>query len=97
MLGILVFVTAILVVIATSVLKNVDMSNTQKNIIATVVSVIGGAVTVVIENGGFDNFLSGGLMATVLVVYGAAQLIYKFILPQSVEDFLAQKTGNTTV
>ena len=96
MLGVLVFITAIVVVIATSILKNVDMTNTQKNTIATVVSVIGGAVTVVIENGGFENFLSGGLMATVLVVYGAAQLIYKFILPQNVEDFLSQNVGNKT-
>ncbi|AOZ63681.1 hypothetical protein SEA_WEASELS2_92 [Rhodococcus phage Weasels2] len=95
MLAILVFVAAVLVVIATSVLKTVDMSKNQKNAIATVVSVVGGAIAVVVENGGFDNFLSAGLMATILMVYGAAQLVYKFLLPESVEDKLALDVGNT--
>ncbi len=95
-LGLIILIAAVLVVVVTSVLKNVTMDNSTKNIIATVTSVVAGAVTVVIENGGVDGFLSAGLMGTILTVYGAATLIYKFILPDSVDDFLSQRVGSFT-
>lgn len=95
MLGVIIFVTAVLVVIATSILKNVEMTKKQKNIIATVTAVIGGSVAMIVENGGFDNLIGAGLFATILAVYGSSQLIYKFLLPDEADDFLAENVGNT--
>lgn len=92
--GILLFVTAILVVLVTSILKTVDMSTKVKEVVATVVSVAGGAVATVVDNGGFDHFSATGLMGSVLLVYGAATLIHKFVLPKSADDFLEQSVGN---
>jgi uncharacterized membrane protein len=89
-----ILIAAVLVVVVTSVIKNVTMENNTKNLIATVVSVVAGSVAVVVENGGVDGFLSAGLMGTILTVYGAATLIYKFILPDSVDDFLSQRVGS---
>lgn len=95
MLAIITLIAAIIVVIATSVLKNVEMSKNQKNLIATVVSIVAGSVAAVVESGGVDNITAGGIMGAVLIVYGSAQLVYKFLLPDSVEDFLSQGVGNT--
>lgn len=81
MTGLIVFGVAVLVVLATSLIKNVDMGNKTKNVIATVLSVIGGVATVLGTNGwDFTGFESGDVLGTVLIVYGAAQLLYNFIL-----------------
>ena len=81
MTGLIVFGVAVLVVLATSLFKNVDMSSKVKNVIATVLSVVGGVVTVLGTNGwDFNSFNAGDVLGTVLIVYGAAQLLYQFIL-----------------
>lgn len=92
MVGIIVFAVAILVVLATSLIKNVNMSDKAKNLIATVLSVIGGSLTVVGTNGwDFTGFDGGDVLGTVLIVYGAAQAIYQFILKNtSVEEKLEE-------
>jgi len=81
MTGLIVLGVAVLVVLATSLFKNVDMSSRAKNVIATVLSVVGGVLTVVGTNGwDFSGFSGGDVLGTVLIVYGAAQAIYQFIL-----------------
>lgn len=79
--GLIVFGVAVLVVLGTSLIKNVNMSDKVKNLIATVLSVVGGVVTVLgTHNWDFNAFEAGDVLGTVLIVYGAAQLIYQFIL-----------------
>ena len=81
MTGLIVLIVAVLVVLATSLFKNVNMSDKVKNLIATVLSVVGGVVTVLGTNGwDFTGFDGGDVLGTVLIVYGASQLIYNFIL-----------------
>lgn len=81
MTGLIVLGVAVLVVLATSLFKNVDMSTRVKNVIATILSVIGGVLTVVGTHGwDFSGFNGGDVLGTVLIVYGAAQAIYQFIL-----------------
>lgn len=79
--GIVVLVAALLVVIGTSLLKAVDMSARWKNTIAVVLSAIAGAATVFIENGLDFSALAGeSILNTALLVYGASQIFYNFIL-----------------
>ena len=80
-MGIVAFVTIVLVVLATSLFKNVDMGAKTKNLIATVLSVIG-AVVMQLTTGGFDfsQYEAVDVFGTVLTVYGGAQLLYNFIL-----------------
>jgi cellobiose-specific phosphotransferase system component IIC len=81
MTGFIVFGVAVLVVLATSLIKNVDMGDKAKNLIATVLSVVGGVATVLGTNGwDFSGFEGGDVLGTVLIVYGASQLLYNFIL-----------------
>jgi len=86
--GIIVLATAILVIVAASLIKTVEMSTKTKSFIALGVSIVGGVVAAVIENGGFDNFEASGLMGTILIVYGLATAIYKLVWPDSVDKIL---------
>jgi hypothetical protein len=93
MTGLIVLVVSVLVVLATSLFKNVDMSSRVKNVIATVLSVIGGVLTVVGTNGwDFSGFDGGDVLGTVLIVYGAAQAIYQFILKGTQVDAQLEET-----
>jgi hypothetical protein len=92
-MGIVAFVTIVLVVLATSLFKNVNMSDKAKNLIATVLSVVG-AVVMQLTTGGFDfsQYEAVDVFGTVLTVYGGAQLLYNFILKGTqVEAVLAEK------
>lgn len=93
MLAILVLVAALLVVVATSVLKHGNMSKAHKNILATVISLIAGGVTAFIEAGSLEALTAGGVLSTVLLVYGAGQLVFKFLLPDSADEFLTENVG----
>jgi hypothetical protein len=91
--GLIVFGVAVLVVLATSLFKNVDMSSRVKNVVATVLSVIGGVVTTLGTNGwDFSSFTAGDVLGTVLIVYGAAQLLYQFILKGTQVDANLEET-----
>jgi len=93
MTGLIVLVVAVAVVLATSLFKNVDMSDKVKNLIATLLSVVGGVVTVLGTNGwDFSGFDGGDVLGTVLIVYGAAQLIYNFILKGTQVDAKLEET-----
>lgn len=93
MTGLIVFGVAVLVVLATSLFKNVDMSDKIKNVVATLLSVVGGVVTVLGTHGwDFNSFTAGDVLGTVLIVYGAAQLIYQFILKGTQVDAKLEET-----
>lgn len=91
MYGIIVFVTAIIVIIATSLLKSVDFNKQTKSLIAVIVSVIAGAVAAVIQNGGFEDFTKTGLIGTILMVYGIATAIYQLVIPESVDSAISKR------
>ena len=94
MLAILVLVAAVVVILTTSVLKNVDMSGNTKNIIATAVSLIVGLITAFVEAGSLEALTAGGVMTTIALVYAAGQLFYKFILkPSGFDEVLETKVN----
>jgi len=76
-LTVAVVLSAVAVVLLTSLFKAVDWDARVKNLIATVLSVVGGVITVW-ATGGFEN--ATDVLQTSLLVYGASQLLYKFVL-----------------
>jgi predicted tellurium resistance membrane protein TerC len=81
MLGLIIFAVALVVVLVTSLFKNVDMNDKIKNLIAVVLSVIGGGLTAWGgQAGDFSSFEAGDVISLVLIIYGASQAIYQFIL-----------------
>lgn len=76
MTAVLVAIAAVLVVLGTSILKNVDWSDKVKNTIAVVLSVVAGVASVW-ATGGFIGVTDVLEVAT--LVYGVAQAIYIFI------------------
>ncbi|QLF83325.1 hypothetical protein SEA_NICEHOUSE_81 [Rhodococcus phage NiceHouse] len=86
--GIILLATAAIVIVAASLIKTVEMSNKTKSFIALGVSIVGGLVAAVIENGGFEDFTASGLTGTILIVYGLSTAIYKLVWPDSVDSFL---------
>lgn len=78
------------VVLLTSLIKNTGWNHKAKNAIATVLSVVGAGVIVLVNPG---NSLSDGgdFMALATSAYGSSQLIYNFILRGTgVEEKLAE-------
>ena len=79
--GIVVLVIVIAVVLFTSLFKTVNMGVKTRTLIATILSVIGGAVADLASKG-FDvsQYASLDILATALAIYGGSQLIYNFIM-----------------
>lgn len=83
-------VISVLVVVLTSLFKNVDWSSKAKVAVATVLSVLGGVVTAVQGAGSWDLFASNGILASSGLVFGASQLIFKLVTEgTAVENTLA--------
>ena len=102
MVGFIVFGVVVAIVLATSLIKNVTMSDRTKNAITTVLSVIAGVV-VDLSTHGFDfgTYAAADILGTVLVIYGASQALYNFILKGSPLDaklenvsIIPEKTGD---
>lgn len=94
MLAILVLVAALVVIVTTSVLKNVSMSGNTKNLIATGVSLVVGLLTAFVEAGSVEALTAGGVLTTVGLVYAAGQVAYKFILkPSGFDEVLETKVN----
>lgn len=94
MLAILVLVAALVVIFTTSVLKHVDMSANTKNLIATGVSLVIGAVTAFVEAGSLEALTAGGVVTTIALVYAAGQVFYKFLLkPSGLDEVLETKVN----
>lgn len=80
----------ILIVFLTSLLKNTNWNPKGKLAIATVLSVIGGAIAV-ITTGGWAAFAALPLFEAISMVFTASQLLYKFILDGTkIETTLAE-------
>jgi len=69
------------VVLFTSLFKTVNMSAKTKNLIATILSVVGGVVADLAAKG-FDvsQYVGVDILTAALVIYGGSQLIYNFIM-----------------
>lgn len=93
--GWIILLSIVAVVIGTSLIKTVSMSDKTKNFIATVISLIGGVVTD-LAGKGFDVSQYAGLdiLTAALVVYGASQLIYQFIMKGSTLDAKLEAVGS---
>lgn len=81
MVGFIVFGAVLAVVLATSLIKNVKMSDRVKNLIAVVLSTVAG-VLIDLQTHSFDfgSYAAQDVLGTVLVIYGASQAVYNFIL-----------------
>jgi hypothetical protein len=76
--GVVFTALSVVVTLLTSLFKTAGLSVKQKNLIATGLSVVAGAVTVWINS---DGDFNGASVASVAVAtYGASQLAYNFIL-----------------
>lgn len=72
-------ISSVLVVVLTSLFKNVDWSSKAKVLVAAVLSILGGAVTVIQGAGSWNIFASNGVLAASGLVFGASQLIFKLV------------------
>lgn len=61
----------------TSLFKTANLSVKQKNLIATVLSVVAGAVSVLTSG---TELTAGNLASTAVAIYGASQIAYHYIL-----------------
>lgn len=77
-IGWIIFGFAVVVVLLTSVFKTINLSTKTKALIALILSVAAGAVTVWVSQGG--DFSSSNIVEAVGLVYAASQVIYNFIL-----------------
>lgn len=85
--GVVVFATAIGVVLLTSLIKNVEMSDKTKALIAAVVSIVGAGIGLLaMNNWSFESYQGMDIMEAILSVYGSSQLIYKFIFKDTAVD-----------
>jgi len=92
LLAILVLVAAVVVIVTTSVIKNVDMSSNTKNLIATIVSGVVGLVAAFVDAGSVETLTAGGVLTTIGLVYAAGQVFYKFLLkPSGLDEALETK------
>lgn len=91
-MGLVVFGLAVVVTLLTSLFKTIDLDSRWKSVIAVVLSVVAGAVTVWVAQGG--DFSTYNVVESVALVYAASQVIYDFILKGTVLD---QKLTNIRV
>lgn len=88
--SIILLIAAVAVVLVTSLLKLPLVSTQVKVIIATVASVVGAAVSIWLS-GGLDT---AELLPASLQVFGASQLIYRFIMEGGRVDKALENVGN---
>ena len=81
MTGLVIVVLAVVTVLATSLLKNVEWSDRAKNLLAVGLSVLAGGAFVLQQHGwDIGSFASTDLLEVVTLVYGAQQAFYNFVL-----------------
>ena len=76
--GVVFAALSVVVTLLTSLFKTGNLSVKQKNLIATGLSVVAGAVTVWVNNNG--DFNGASVASVAVATYGASQLAYNFIL-----------------
>lgn len=77
-IGWVIFGLAVVVTLLTSLFKTINLSSKWKSLIAVVLSVVAGGVTVWVANGG--DFTTTNVVQAVALVYAASQVIYDFVL-----------------
>lgn len=77
-IGWVIFGLAVLVTLLTSLFKTINLSSKVKSLIAVVLSVVTGGVTVWVSQGG--DFTTSNVVESVALIYSASQIIYDFIL-----------------
>lgn len=93
--ALIVFICVVAVVLLTSLFKTVNMSDKAKNLIATVLSVAGGVVTDLTAKGwDVSQYAGVDILTAALAIYGASQLIYKFIMEGSKLDAKLENVGS---
>ena len=101
--GIIMLVIVLAVVLFTSLFKNVNMSAKTKNLIATVLSVVGGvAADLAAKDFDVSQYATVDILTAALVIYGGSQLIYTFLMKGSsvdakLEDTLTAPTAEDNV
>jgi hypothetical protein len=96
--GIIVFIASLVVIVATSLIKTVRMSSKQKSTIALATSGVAGLATAWIQSGG--DLAGGDAIQSAVLVFGASQAIYNFILKGTPIDEILEKSfggGNKAV
>lgn len=76
--GVVFTALSVVITLLTSLFKTGNLSVKQKNLIATGLSVVAGAVTVWINSNG--DFNGASVASVAVATYGASQLAYNFIL-----------------
>jgi len=89
----LIIASVVLVVLLTSLIKNVNWSFKGKAAVATVLSVLA-AILALFMTGGWAAFTSVALFQTFTAVYGSSQLIYQFIMKGTVVEEKLSLSGN---
>lgn len=93
--GFVIFGAIIAVVLLTSLFKNVEMGAKAKNLIAVVVSSVAGVLTDLSgRNFDFGSYAAADIMGTALIIYGASQLVYTFIMKGSTLDAKLEEVGS---
>jgi len=93
--GAIILACVVGVVVLTSLFKTVNMSDKVKSLLATGLSVAGGVVTDLAAKG-FDvsQYQGVDILTAALVIYGASQLIYNFIMKGSTLDAKLESVGS---
>lgn len=92
--GLIILISAVIVVLTASLLKRVSMSTQVKDAIATVVSLVVGVAAAIIEAGSIADLTAGGLVGTLLIIYGSKELIYKYVSkPSGLDELLETKVN----
>lgn len=92
--GLVVVIGAFLVLLLTSLVKNVEWSSKTKNLLTMAVSLVVGLGAALLEAGSVDALAAspGGVMGVVSAIYLSSQVVYKFVMDGSrVEEFLSEK------
>lgn len=88
--GIIVFIASLVVIVATSLIKTVRMSTKQKSTVALATSGVAGLATAWFQSGG--DLAGGDALQSAVLVFGASQAIYNFILKGTPADAILEKS-----
>lgn len=92
-MGWLILGFVVLVVLFTSLIKNVEWNPKKKNFIAVVLSVLGAGISVLIS-GGLDSLLTADLLQSIVLVYGGSQALYNFVLNGTIVEAKLANVGS---
>lgn len=93
--GFVIFGAILAVVFLTSLFKNVEMTARVKNLIAVAVSSVAGVLTDLSgRNFDFGSYAAADIMGTALIIYGASQLVYNFIMKGTKADAKLEEIGS---